>query len=236
MTVAGRAFEAVNTKEKQMYLRLCFPESALLPLLYEHGSTPVPPYIHSHASENVLRDRYQTIFAEQEGSVAAPTASLHFTQRVEDSLITAEVDTVPVTLNVGLGTFAPIFPENFETRSLHHESYMVPLTTAQAIAAAKREGRPVCATGTTVVRTLESGAKAILTGQAAAGETDLFIFPPYEFMVSDMLLTNFHVPQSSLLCLVDAFLEHKGATRDVLSLYEEAIAERFRLFSFVFFW
>lgn len=232
VSVGAYEFAVVDTSQKQIRFALRFPGEALLPLLREAGATPVPPYLRPRATEQVLRERYQTVFAEDPGSVAAPTASLHFTPELCERLTRAGSEQVGVTLNIGLGTFAPLTPERLATGHLHHESYRVPEATAIAISRAKRTGRPVLAIGTTVVRTLEAAAAPILAGAAAEGDTDLFIYPPYPFALTDMLMTNFHVPGSSLMCLVDAFLLHKGAARGILSLYEEAIAEGFRLFSF----
>lgn len=232
LSVGDYTFTVIDNTQKQMRLRLGFSPEQLLPLLQEHGQTPLPPYIRTDLSERARRERYQTVFAAEAGSVAAPTASLHFTERVADRLQAAAVETVSVTLNVGLGTFAPIFPENFTAGRLHQERYTVPGATADLIATAKRTNRPVCAAGTTVVRTVEASKQHTLAGVGSAGETDLFIYPPYDFTVPDMLLTNFHVPRSSLLCLVDAFLIHKHAPRGVMDLYWEAIAERYRFYSF----
>ncbi len=232
LAVSGYVFVVKDASQKQMVLKLEFSETELLSLLYGVGKTPVPPYIHSTLSEATLRERYQTIFAGAEGSVAAPTASLHFTETVEASLVEAHIETIPLQLNVGLGTFAPIFPENFTEKRLHHEHYEVSKESSQFLCKAKKQGRTICAVGTTVVRALESGAEQIMKGESVVADTDLFIYPPHRFVIPDAMITNFHVPRSSLLCLVDAFLEHKQAKRRIISLYETAIAAEFRLFSF----
>ncbi len=232
ISVGAHTFTVVNTEHKQLVFELGFPPTELLPLLMTFGQTPIPPYVSSSTPEAKLRDRYQTVFAGEPGSVAAPTASLHFTPDLLAQLTAAGSEQVGVLLNIGLGTFAPLTPELLATGHLHHEMYRVPQDTALAVQAAKVSGRPVMAVGTTVVRTLESAAAQIIRGEAAAGDTDLFIYPPYSFALTDMLMTNFHVPGSSLMCLVDAFLEHKQAKRRIVSLYEEAIAAKFRLFSF----
>ncbi len=225
-------FVVVDNSAKHMVLAPQFDPTLLVQLLDRYGTTPVPPYIHAEQPEATLRERYQTVFAATPGSVAAPTASLHFTDDTFASLTAAGASLAKLSLRVGLGTFAPVLPEHITDKRLHGEYFTVRTETAVTIARAKQERRPVCAVGTTVVRTLESAARDVLSGQTTSGVTELFIMPPHTFMVPDMLLTNFHVPRSSLLMLVDAFLKHKRASRDVLSLYEEAIQEQFRLFSF----
>jgi S-adenosylmethionine:tRNA ribosyltransferase-isomerase len=187
----------------------------MVPLL---GQTPLPPYIKRPADLND-DERYQTVFAKHTGSVAAPTAGLHFTPELLERLRRYGVQTAFVTLHVGLGTFAPVKTDNVEEHTMHEEPFVVPVETAEKIATAQR----VIAVGTTSVRVMES-----THGKAGAGRTRIFIYPPYQFQVVDALLTNFHLPRSTLLMLVSAF-----AGRElVLTAYEEAIRERYRFFSY----
>ena len=215
-----------------------FPLANFLRDVQRRGKTPIPPYLkETPLSESKLRQRYQTIFAKHAGSVAAPTASLHFTERVFEKLVAKGIQKSFVTLHVGMGTFAPISERNFESRTLHEETFDVPHKTIEEVARAKREGKPVIAVGTTAMRTLESAAVAFLYERTeklrnVSGRTDLFMYPPYDFKIADALITNFHVPQSSLMCLVDAFLEYKKSPKRIMELYELAIKERMRFFSF----
>jgi S-adenosylmethionine:tRNA ribosyltransferase-isomerase len=193
------------------------------------GHMPLPPYIHR---EDQLsdRERYQTVFASQRGSVAAPTAGLHFTPEVLASIRTRGVEIASLTLHVGLGTFQPVRVERLEEIHLHTERYTLPEETAQAVNRALREDRRVIAVGTTTVRTLEHCARASADGglHAHSGETQMFISPGYEFRVVRGLLTNFHLPQSTLLMLVCAF----GGTGNVLAAYNHAVAAEYRFFSY----
>lgn len=205
-------------------------------LLQKEGHTPLPPYIkNSPLSERALRHRYQSILAKAGTSVAAPTASLHFTTRVLKDLALRGVKRTDVTLHVGAGTFAPINEENFKTQTLFTEYCEISKASARTINAALTHEHPIIPVGTTALRTIESFAHVhahpprIESGQKG---TEIFIFPPYEFQIASGLITNFHVPQSSLMLLVDALLEHKGAKRRILDLYEIAIKEKFRFYSF----
>jgi S-adenosylmethionine:tRNA ribosyltransferase-isomerase len=182
--------------------------------LQHHGSPPLPPYIDRGITA-ADRDRYQTVFAQQPGAVAAPTAGLHFTPEMLAALPHAFI-----TLHVGVGTFRPVKTENVEEHRMHAERF----TVSEEAAAAMRAAQRIVAVGTTVVRTLESLGEP----RAATGKTDIFIRPPYQFRVVDALLTNFHLPKSTLLMLVSAF-----AGRElVLKAYAEAIRERYRFFSY----
>jgi S-adenosylmethionine:tRNA ribosyltransferase-isomerase len=192
------------------------------------GHVPLPPYIKRPDSP-ADRERYQTVFAERRGSVAAPTAGLHFARALIDRLGARGVETVAITLHVGYGTFQPVRVEMIEDHRLDAEAYSIDPRAADAINRALSECRRVIAVGTTTTRTLEAVARAN-GGQiaAGAGTTDLFIFPGFEFRVVGGLLTNFHLPRSSLLMLVSAF-----AGRDrVLEAYREAIARRYRFYSY----
>jgi len=195
-------------------------------LVEQHGEMPLPPYV---GPGDAARDaRYQTIFARVPGSVAAPTASLHFTPEVLAALAARGVTIVPLVLDVGLGTFRPMSGERIDAHEMHGERYVIPAATAAAVVAAQNEGRRVIAAGTTVVRALESATQTNGAVAAGSGTTDLFITPGFRFGVVDALLTNFHLPQSTLLVLVVAFA---GRER-VLSAYAHAIEQRYRFFSF----
>lgn len=191
------------------------------------GRIPLPPYIRRDDAP-VDRERYQTVFAKSRGAVAAPTAGLHFTDAILDALRAKGVEICSVTLHVGLGTFLPVRVENVLEHRMHGERFHVPATTAAAVNRAKEEGRRVFALGTTTTRTLEYAVDG--KGRLAAGEgsTDLFIYPGFRFQIVDALITNFHLPRSTLLMLVSAF-----AGRDfVLDAYRRAVREGFRFFSY----
>lgn len=233
VAVGDAQFEVLENTEKAMVMRFSGDQQELEELLHEAGETPLPPYIDREAgSEAARRMQYQTIFAANDPSVAAPTASLHFTPALIENLTGAGVQFSPVTLQVGLGTFAPIFEENFASGKLHREFFSVPEESARAIKHAKETGIPVVAVGTTVVRTLESAKDSILAGEGVVDSTEIFIYPPYQFTVPDCMMTNFHVPRSSLMCLVDAYLKDKGAKRSLMELYSIAVQEKFRFYSF----
>ena len=191
------------------------------------GHVPLPPYIR-RPDDARDRERYQTVFARHPGSVAAPTAGLHFDEGLMAGLEAAGHRIARLTLHVGPGTFRPVKAARLEEHPMHVERYAVSEETARAIAEARAEGRPVLAVGTTVVRTLEAAAQ--LDGTVAAGEgaTDLFIRPPYTFRVVDAMLTNFHLPRSTLLALVMTF----AGVEPVRRAYAEAIAARYRFFSY----
>jgi S-adenosylmethionine:tRNA ribosyltransferase-isomerase len=192
-----------------------------------HGHVPLPPYIR-RGDEAADAERYQTVFARNEGSVAAPTAGLHFSERLVAALEGAGHRIARVTLHIGAGTFAPLRTERLDEHVMHEERWEVPEETARAIAEARREGRPIVAVGTTVCRTLESAAADDGTVRAGAGRTRLFIRPPYAFRAIDALLTNFHLPRSTLLALVMAF----AGVEPVRRAYREAVQARYRFYSY----
>jgi S-adenosylmethionine:tRNA ribosyltransferase-isomerase len=196
--------------------------------LERHGEVPLPPYIRrEEGPDSEDRERYQTVFAKPPGSVAAPTAGLHFTHPLLDKLRAAGVGVVTLTLHVGLGTFLPIQSETISDHSMHAERYLIPPETISAILRVKSSGKKIVAVGTTTVRALESafdGGRPVLP----SGETSLFIRPGHRFGIVDGLITNFHLPRSTLLILVAAF---SGRER-LFSLYEEAIRGRYRFYSF----
>lgn len=228
----GRSVTVVSQDENVFHFALDVSYAEFLSVVETYGETPVPKYIHDiPLSEKELRVRYQTIFAGAPASCAAPTASLHFTEEVFHSLERTGVDRTFVTLHVGLGTFMPVTPENIASGTLHTEPFSISSQSAEKIAKHMKTGSIVAA-GTTVVRTLETAARELGRGHGVAMETDLFIRPPYDFKIVDKLITNFHVPQSSLMCLTDAFLQYKRSPWTITELYQKAIDERMQLFSF----
>ena len=189
------------------------------------GTMPLPPYIHGKLED---QERYQTIYSRVKGSAAAPTAGLHFTENLMDQLRDKGVQFGFITLHVGLGTFRPVHVDVIEEHVMHREFYSVPPETAELIQTAKKEGRRIIAVGTTSIRTLE--ASAVRTGnvEAGSGWTDIFIYPGYQFNVVDAIITNFHLPKSTLLMLISAF----AGRAFTLEAYRVAVAERYRFFSF----
>ncbi|MBI4994678.1 tRNA preQ1(34) S-adenosylmethionine ribosyltransferase-isomerase QueA [Candidatus Peregrinibacteria bacterium] len=228
------AFFVTGQNKNIFLLRPNFRIGELRDILLKYGSTPIPKYIKSSPlAERDLRKKYQTVFAsvdkcENRASVAAPTASLHFTKRVFKKLQRQKIPHIFVTLNIGLGTFAPVTQDNFKNKKLFNEYYEIEKSAAEKIAELKRNGKKLIAVGTTVARTLESFAATQKTKNA----TDLFIFPPYDFKLVDCLVTNFHLPSSSLMMLVEAFLQHKKAPLRLIDLYKIATKNRFRFYSF----
>lgn len=188
------------------------------------GEMPIPPYIHEKLKE---QERYQTVYAKENGSSAAPTAGLHFTPELLNKLRAMGVEIVEVLLHVGLGTFRPVKVDDITEHKMHSEYYCVTQKAADEINAAKAEGRRIIAVGTTSVRVLES---AFRDGKlhAESGETSIFIYPPYKFKAVDALVTNFHLPESTLIMLISAFMGRENA----LKMYETAVKERYRFFSF----
>jgi S-adenosylmethionine:tRNA ribosyltransferase-isomerase len=213
------------------------PTLDFLAILNRIGHMPLPPYIHRDDREED-RDRYQTVFSHEPGSAAAPTAGLHFTPEILDSIRARGVQIETITLHVGLGTFQPVRAEKVEDIHLHSEHYTLPAATAEAINAALREGRRVIVAGTTTTRTLEHCAQlanaeglephAGIRLHPHSGSTSIFISPGYKFRVVGGLLTNFHLPQSTLLMLVSAFAGREA----VLAAYAHAVRERYRFFSY----
>lgn len=225
----GDWVEVVKQKEHIFTLRYHFTQEKLFDLLHSFGMMPVPLYLKNTPLErDQLLKKYQTVFAKKEGSAAAPTASLHFTNRVFNKLKQKGIKKYFVTLHVGLGTFAPITEENLMKKTLHQEYFEITKSTWQTIEKERKMGKKLLAVGTTVVRTLESAAKT----KKLFGQTDLFIFPPYRFLMIDGLITNFHLPKSSLMLLVEAFLQFKGVKKSLVELYNIAVKNNFRFYSF----
>ena len=190
------------------------------------GTLPLPPYIHNDTAE--AQERYQTVFAREPGSVAAPTASLHFTPELLTCIEDRGVEIARVTLDVGLGTFRPMTAQRLDDHVMHAESYRISAASASAIERARDAGRRIVAAGTTVVRALEGNIQTHSRIVPGEGSTDIFIRPGHRFAIVDAMITNFHLPQSTLLVLVSAF-----AGRDrVLAAYREAVTRQYRFFSF----
>jgi S-adenosylmethionine:tRNA ribosyltransferase-isomerase len=226
LALAGGVVATVLGRQDEFFV-LRFEDCAdIFALLERHGSVPLPPYI-THAADAIDETRYQTVYARTPGAVAAPTAGLHFDAAMLDALKQRGVTIVQVTLHVGAGTFQPVRVSDLREHQMHSEWYDVPQSTVDAIAAARARGSRVMAVGTTSLRALESAAAGgvLSTG---TGDTRLFITPGYTFRVVDRLLTNFHLPKSTLLMLVSAF----AGVDNVRRAYQHAIARRYRFFSY----
>lgn len=207
--------------------------------LEEIGSMPLPPYIE-RSSDSEDRDRYQTVYCREEGSVAAPTAGLHFTEELLKKAEDKGVELVYVTLHVGIGTFRPVKCENIEDHTMHFEEYSISEESAEVINRAKREGRSIISVGTTSTRTVESAAYFDADAQTADGKagcwqvrsgegsTGIFIYPGYEFKIIESLITNFHLPKSTLLMLISALYDREK----ILAVYDEAVKQKYRFFSY----
>lgn len=192
------------------------------------GKTPLPPYIHSQKNETELRQKYQTIYAKYSGSAAAPTAGLHFTPELLESLKNKDIQIEYLTLHVGLGTFKPVTKEQVETKTLHSEEYILTEEVANRLNKAKKQGKKIIAVGTTTTRTLESLCNNHGELLAGEGSTNIFIQPGYKFKFVDGLITNFHLPQTSLLMLVSAL----SCKENILNAYQEAVKHKYKFFSF----
>lgn len=227
----------VTAKNEEGHCRLAFSGvENILARLDDLGEVPLPPYIArpEHFDQTADRERYQTVYARAAGSVAAPTAGLHFTPELLATLRARGLATAFVTLHVGLGTFAPVKADDLTQHVMHEERYLLPEDTVAAIAQARARGGRVVAVGTTTLRVLESSVDEHGRLRPGAGRTRLFIHPPFSFRSVDALITNFHLPQSTLLMLVSAFAA-PGETRGrelVLAAYAEAVRERYRFFSY----
>ena len=194
-------------------------------MLERLGKMPLPPYIKEELQDN---ERYQTVYSREIGSAAAPTAGLHFTKELMEKIAAKGVKLCYVTLHVGLGTFRPVKAEEIEDHEMHSEFCIIPEETARIVSETKKKGGRVIAVGTTSCRTLESFAREDGSLPAASGWTNIFIYPGYTFKCVDALVTNFHLPESTLIMLVSAL----AGREHVLHAYEEAVKERYRFFSF----
>lgn len=219
-------FEGVVQKVCSDGTRLIkFNQTDLLPLLNQYGEMPLPPYIKTKLAD---KERYQTVFSDKSASVAAPTAGLHFTKEYLEKIKAKGIQVEYVTLEVGLGTFLPVKTENIYEHKMHTEEYEIKQSVVDKVNQTKQNGKKVVAVGTTSMRTLESSLNDKGNLIAQKGKTDIFIYPPYDFKVVDMLLTNFHLPKSTLLMLVSAF----AGQCFVFEAYRKAIEKKYRFFSF----
>jgi len=228
--VGGLRATVLEPDSEGCRVRLGATDGTLEQVLEEVGRVPLPPYIHreDRGSDAADRQRYQTVFARHPGAVAAPTAGLHFTSDLLSHLADAGVEHSFVTLHVGLGTFLPVRVEQVEEHRIHSERFRIGEATAAAIDETRRSGGRVVAVGTTVVRTLESSAEADGRVGAGEGRCDLYIYPGFRFRAVDALITNFHLPRSTLLMLVAAF----AGREPVLAAYREAVRREYRFYSY----
>ncbi len=217
--------ECIEVQDEGLRLFHFIYEGIFLEVLDQLGKMPLPPYIHQQLGDN---SRYQTVYAKIEGSAAAPTAGFHFTEKLFQRLKEKGVEVVDVTLHIGLGTFRPVKTDDIRQHDMHSEFYMMDEKAALALNKAKEEKRRIIAIGTTSTRTLESVYQKYHTFKACSGDTKLFIYPGYKYEAIDCLITNFHLPKSTLVMLVSAF-----SSRDnVLNAYRHAVMNKYRFFSF----
>ncbi|MEP1214082.1 MAG: tRNA preQ1(34) S-adenosylmethionine ribosyltransferase-isomerase QueA [Marinobacter sp.] len=216
----------MKQREDALFHLVCESSEPLLELLERIGHMPLPPYV-DRPDESSDRERYQTVYAQEAGAVAAPTAGLHFDDHMLAELDARGIERAFVTLHVGAGTFQPVRVEHIENHVMHSEVAHVPQETVDAVNAARAGGGRIVAVGTTSVRSLESASRGGVL-KAFKGETDIFIYPGYRFQSVDAMVTNFHLPESTLIMLVSAFAGYDN----VMSAYREAVAERYRFFSY----
>ncbi len=217
--------ECVEVKEEGIRVFKLHYQGILYEVLDKLGEMPLPPYIHSKLKD---KDRYQTVYAKYEGSAAAPTAGLHFTNELLEQIKAKGINIVYVTLHVGLGTFRPVNVEDVTKHKMHSEFYMMSKETADVLNKAKSEHRRIISVGTTSVRTLETIMNLYGTFKECSGWTDIFIYPGYKFKAIDCLITNFHLPKSTLVMLVSAL----AGKENILNAYREAVSLKYRFFSF----
>ncbi len=245
--IFGDLLKATITKELDFILQFNLFGPSLLIELDKLGKTPLPPYIHSSQPEIKLREQYQTVYAKEKGSAAAPTAGLHFTEELLENLKNKGVQIEKITLHVGLGTFKPVTNEQIEAKILHSENFEINEETAKRINEAKQKGKKIIAVGTTSCRVLESQADEYGVLKFGRGETNIFIQPGYQFKLLNGLITNFHFPETSLLMLVSAFVSFPNSPASpaggpthfenfssslVGEAYSEAVKNRYKFFSF----
>lgn len=226
ITLEDGSVLVVLGREGDFYRLQAVDQDALLKTLEETGHMPLPPYI-KRSDTSLDRDRYQTVFARRAGAVAAPTAGLHFSEAIMNVFKEKGIGMEYLTLHVGAGTFQPVRVDNIEEHQIHHEWYEIDESLCQAIEKTKKHGGRVIAVGTTSVRTLESAARSGALKPHEA-ETDIFIYPGFEFQIVDAMITNFHLPESTLLMLVSAF----AGRETVLAAYYHAVREKYRFFSY----
>lgn len=217
--------ECVGIEEEGIrFMKFCY-QGILYEILDQLGEMPLPPYIHEKLKE---KDRYQTVYAKNLGSAAAPTAGLHFTEDLLQKIKEKGVIVAPITLHVGLGTFRPVSVEDVKSHKMHSEFYRMSKETADILTKAKQEKRPIISVGTTTTRTLESIMSLYGEFKECSGWTDIFIYPGYQFKAIQHLITNFHLPKSTLVMLVSAL----AGKEHILNAYQEAIEKEYRFFSF----
>ncbi len=230
-----------DKSDHEVILTFDVNKQELFAKLEQDGSMPLPPYIHNTDSQKELKTSYQTVYAKHDGSVAAPTAGLHFTKDLLDRLSKKGIQVEYVTLHVGAGTFLPIKESDITKHPMHSEWFQIEKDTLDRLNAAKRSGKRIISVGTTTTRVLESIAEnQTLIGNTLSGETKIFIYPPYRFQFIDALITNFHLPHSTLLALVSAFVSAPNTPHSFTSFseslagraYEEAIQLKYRFYSF----
>ena len=224
----ANAFEAeVIGRDDDLFHVKFLSQTPVLALLEQYGALPLPPYI-THLAEAKDDERYQTVYAKHAGAVAAPTAGLHFDETMLNTLKNKGVNIAYVTLHVGAGTFQPVRVDNIADHKMHSEIYHIPIETAALIASTKAAGKSVVAVGTTSLRSLESAARLNPNKLAGDGETNIFITPGFEFKIVDKLITNFHLPKSTLLMLVSAF----AGSEPIKNAYRHAVEQEYRFFSY----
>lgn len=225
----GLTAEVIAVKENIHRISFAY-EGDFEQLLYRIGQTPLPPYIRRNGGRNGANDRetYQTVYASRKGAIAAPTAGFHFTASLLDALKRFGVEVVEITLHVGYGTFLPVRVADIRAHSMHSEMFSVSRKAVDSVSSAKRTGRRIVAVGTTCVRTLEYSADGNGGLAAGSGNCNLFIYPGYRFKVVDAMITNFHLPKSTLLMLVSAFAGRKN----ILNAYQSAIENGYRFYSY----
>jgi S-adenosylmethionine:tRNA ribosyltransferase-isomerase len=223
---AGRWHVRVIARVGELFALELEEEGSIMDMLEAIGQLPLPPYI-THPPSDEDAARYQTIYAQEQGAVAAPTAGLHFTDKLFQTLAAAGVEHAFLTLHVGAGTFQPVRVEEITHHKMHRERYHIPQATQDKIVAAKRVGCRIVAVGTTSLRALEASSQQMLLAEPQ-GDTDIFITPGYNFRVVDTLITNFHLPKSTLLMLVAAFAGYE----EIMAAYQHAIAKRYHFFSY----
>ncbi len=226
----GLVGELVERLENSWLVKFNQLGEEMMRIVEQIGQTPIPPYIKTPDSQEIKKE-YQTVYARERGSVAAPTAGFHFTTELLAGLANQGVQIEYVTLHVGLGTFAPVKAEQIENHNMHSEYYQVAADVWQRIGRARSAGQRIIAVGTTAMRVLETATAT----DKLSGWTNIFIYPGYEFKLTSGLLTNFHLPKSTLLMLVAAFLENKGIRNgitEVKKIYQEAIEQQYRFYSF----
>lgn len=238
--LGGMMATCIKKDEETVHMKFNYSGDYLKSRIYELGKTPLPPYIHSEKSERDLRKLYQTVYAKDEGSAAAPTAGFHFTRELIEAIKAKGVEIEFVTLHVGLGTFKPVKSDDIEEHKMHAERFQLSEETAKKLNEAKEAGKRIIAVGTTAMRVLETCSDERGHLSPLTGETEIFIYPPYEFKFVDALITNFHLPKSTLLMLISALVSKPNSKEQFVDFetslagiaYKKAIEDDYRFFSF----